>query len=246
MSASGRATKAPFPVGARGLELVRQLAERDGGGCAWCSREQPLDLCSPDHLVPRARGGCAHIDNYVHSCIDCNSRRGTLPWRRYAAERAAGGGAVRLERLESAARRGWESKAASVARLAVVEFCYAERICSPAQFARKAPRYAWHLTKLQPEDVAERYLAVHCSAQERHAALRAAYEQELGARTGGIGPLLEFIRPLHRGERNAAKALWAGKGSLAEEIILSHELKRCFTNAAMKAVEQRGDLLWGI
>lgn len=83
------------------LSLREQLELRDGRGCFYCSKtgrpQKPWLRVDPDnpptyavrqprliirvrfnvdHVLPRALGGCEHIQNKVWSCIECNSAKG--------------------------------------------------------------------------------------------------------------------------------------------------------------------------
>lgn len=64
---------------------------RDSFRCAYCCRSlrkaKPADV-TLDHLVCRSRGGSNAASNLVTACRRCNSKRRSLPWRRFAGARA--------------------------------------------------------------------------------------------------------------------------------------------------------------
>lgn len=52
---------------------LRAMRDTCDGICAYCL--QRCDALSIDHVVPLARGGTHSIDNLVHACLACNSRK---------------------------------------------------------------------------------------------------------------------------------------------------------------------------
>lgn len=66
-------------------DLYRQVAERDGERCAWCSKspedakaENPEGLVL-DHRTPKSAGGRLTFANAQLLCVRCNSSKGTGP-----------------------------------------------------------------------------------------------------------------------------------------------------------------------
>ena len=72
--------------------LRAALAERDGAHCWMCAvplllrREDQHDphYATLDHIVPRAHGGPATLENLRLACRACNNRRGTNPAHHYS------------------------------------------------------------------------------------------------------------------------------------------------------------------
>jgi 5-methylcytosine-specific restriction endonuclease McrA len=62
----------PIPPNLR-PRLVAAIMERDGSGCAYCGRADPVTL---DHVVPRSQGGSNDVSNLVLACAPCNSAKG--------------------------------------------------------------------------------------------------------------------------------------------------------------------------
>lgn len=70
------------------ITLREQLELRDGRGCFYCSATgKPLRIermgleivirvqFDVDHVLPRALGGCEHLQNKVWSCRPCNAAK---------------------------------------------------------------------------------------------------------------------------------------------------------------------------
>jgi 5-methylcytosine-specific restriction endonuclease McrA len=75
--------------GSAWISKPRRLALylRDRFTCQYCGRD--LHAANPrevtlDHLKPQCRGGTHRDGNLITACLSCNSRRQTMPWRRYA------------------------------------------------------------------------------------------------------------------------------------------------------------------
>lgn len=58
------------------IEIIRQLVERDGPGCFYCSSELMEPEVTFDHFVPRSKGGENTVENFRISCQPCNNRKG--------------------------------------------------------------------------------------------------------------------------------------------------------------------------
>ena len=56
------------------------LAEKQKGGCYYCSRPFSLPDCAPtvDHKIPTSRGGRGLPRNKVWACLDCNKSKGDM------------------------------------------------------------------------------------------------------------------------------------------------------------------------
>jgi len=63
------------------VDLLRHLIERDGDFCYLCEKEfhkENADDWSDytiDHVIPRARGGLDHVDNYKLAHFPCNQEK---------------------------------------------------------------------------------------------------------------------------------------------------------------------------
>ena len=57
---------------------MRQILERDGGCCVWCSIPLAVGdrLLTFEHVIPRLKGGPAWPENEVPACRACNRARG--------------------------------------------------------------------------------------------------------------------------------------------------------------------------
>src|SRR3954466_15405671 len=71
------------------ITKTRRLAIylRDGFVCQYCGRDlhdaTPREL-TLDHLRCQISGASHESKNLVTACLSCNSKRQTIPWRRYA------------------------------------------------------------------------------------------------------------------------------------------------------------------
>lgn len=50
----------------------------DGVICIYCNTKVPTKLVSPDHKLPRSRGGSDTIENIQLTCRGCNFAKGSL------------------------------------------------------------------------------------------------------------------------------------------------------------------------
>lgn len=90
-------------IAGQGSKWIRKTTRlaiylRDGLTCAYCGRD--LKEAAPceiglDHLVCSSHGGDNGPGNLITVCRECNSARGTRPWREYAT----GGAVTRILRL---------------------------------------------------------------------------------------------------------------------------------------------------
>jgi hypothetical protein len=61
------------------------LFQEQRGFCKYCARkmtmdvEDPLLVCTIDHITPRAEGGHTLVENIVGACRQCNNSRGVIP-----------------------------------------------------------------------------------------------------------------------------------------------------------------------
>jgi len=69
-----RVGKNPKEMGA--AAALRSAAEMFGGHCFYCDRfmrpEDVPQLCTNDHVKPRAKGGHDYLHNLVFACVGCN------------------------------------------------------------------------------------------------------------------------------------------------------------------------------
>lgn len=66
--------------GGRMVERLRIEIEQVYGRICWLCRTPILGKISPDHVLPRSKGGTNHIRNLRPSHEECNKRRGDRPW----------------------------------------------------------------------------------------------------------------------------------------------------------------------
>lgn len=70
----GKISKNSKELGA--AAALRAAAQKFGGHCFYCERymppEQVPEVCTNDHLQPRAKGGHDYLHNLVFACVDCN------------------------------------------------------------------------------------------------------------------------------------------------------------------------------
>jgi 5-methylcytosine-specific restriction endonuclease McrA len=84
-------------------ERLDAAIERDGPTCVWCARRfGDLVVPSPEHLVPRVKGGPSWLANEVAACRRCNRERGHQSLAAFAAE---------------CRRRGWQPQVARIVRV---------------------------------------------------------------------------------------------------------------------------------
>jgi 5-methylcytosine-specific restriction endonuclease McrA len=59
---------------------LRLAAQRYGGHCFYCDAFMPAEdvpqVCTNDHVQPRARGGHDYLHNLVFACLPCNREKG--------------------------------------------------------------------------------------------------------------------------------------------------------------------------
>jgi hypothetical protein len=81
------------------MAAVRDIWERDGERCVWCSAEVwPRDR-TVEHLLPRSRGGRDGAHNLLPACRSCNRARRSQAVAAYARQRAREGRDVDVARL---------------------------------------------------------------------------------------------------------------------------------------------------
>lgn len=72
---------------------LRELFELQRGKCAYCEKDMDItrtntpDAPSLDHVIPKSSGGTNDAFNLVCACVDCNSRKGSLPLIVFIANR---------------------------------------------------------------------------------------------------------------------------------------------------------------
>ena len=78
-------------LGKRLGKIARQIAARDGHCCQYCgaTAETSGAALHLDHLTPRIAGGADSARNLVLACRRCNSARGAMTVRQWAAYAAA-------------------------------------------------------------------------------------------------------------------------------------------------------------
>lgn len=81
------------------MPAVRDIWERDGQRCVWCSvAAWPRDR-TVEHVLPRSRGGRDGVHNLLPACRACNRARRSQAAAAYARQRARDGRAVDVEML---------------------------------------------------------------------------------------------------------------------------------------------------
>jgi 5-methylcytosine-specific restriction endonuclease McrA len=69
---------------------LRLAAEKFGGHCFYCERfmspEEVPQVCTNDHVQPRAKGGHNYLHNLVFACVECNREKGARDVINYRPE----------------------------------------------------------------------------------------------------------------------------------------------------------------
>lgn len=112
------ATPTPIPLDLLPPD-IRDLIERDGPYCVWCSRLVGLDMgdCTRDHLIARSKGGKTGMANYVLACKRCNSRRKSESPQSWLAGCERRGMHVRKRVVEKALERAQAADMVRVSKL---------------------------------------------------------------------------------------------------------------------------------
>lgn len=59
---------------------LRAAAQKFGGHCFYCDKfmqpEEVPQVCTNDHVQPRAKGGHDYLHNLVFACVGCNRAKG--------------------------------------------------------------------------------------------------------------------------------------------------------------------------
>ena len=54
---------------------LRCLAAGDAPECFYCKKELTLDEMTPDHVIPKSKGGTDWLNNIVIACESCNKQK---------------------------------------------------------------------------------------------------------------------------------------------------------------------------
>lgn len=69
---------------------LRAAAQKFGGHCFYCDNfmrpEDVPEICTNDHVQPRAKGGHDYLHNLVFSCVRCNREKGAQDLISYRPE----------------------------------------------------------------------------------------------------------------------------------------------------------------
>lgn len=79
-----------------------RAAEAQGWKCCYCGVHMSVECKSKnsvtlEHVIPKSQGGTDNPDNLVAACNRCNTRRGTMSWKKFDPQKHVGSNAeVRL------------------------------------------------------------------------------------------------------------------------------------------------------
>lgn len=206
-----------IPWSERRALLDRELRERDGEQCVWCSLVLEPGRETLEHVIPAGRGGPKHADNLILACGRCNNRRGVTPALVHLAALEQAGQPVRVGVVRAAVARTWSSRSFTVGSAAVFELCHEHQITAIDEFERVRPAFPWHLATA-PDELAQHYLEeIHRPVELRLVTLAAEVEANLAGTRKQFA--LEFALRLPRHEQYAAFQLLDGDEESARRSL---------------------------